>query len=159
MLFSVCLSLSLHSFIEEQTWMILMSRKAGLVALLAHSRKADRAVANSLRNFLRILGGSVGLTSTSTPSFSLPFPHISSNHGYSLRNNPKQHPQNPSAKHPSSQHNQHNNVLRLCTIIHQPIPESIRDGYGCVHGWYAYYICHVRAYYWCVFCMCGFDSG
>ncbi|KAE8154060.1 major facilitator superfamily domain-containing protein [Aspergillus avenaceus] len=34
----------------------------GLVALLAHSRKADRAVANSLRNFLRIMGGSVGLT-------------------------------------------------------------------------------------------------
>jgi hypothetical protein len=36
---------------------------AGLVALLAHSRKADRAVANSLRNFLRTMGGSVGLTS------------------------------------------------------------------------------------------------
>lgn len=38
----------------------------GLVALLAHSRKADRAVANSLRNFLRILGGSVGLTISGT---------------------------------------------------------------------------------------------
>lgn len=35
---------------------------ASLIALLAHSRKADRAVANSLRNFLRIMGGSVGLT-------------------------------------------------------------------------------------------------
>lgn len=40
---------------------------AGLVALLAHSRKADRAVANSLRNFLRIMGGSVGLTSMLCP--------------------------------------------------------------------------------------------
>ncbi|OGM46569.1 hypothetical protein ABOM_004672 [Aspergillus bombycis] len=38
----------------------------GLVALLAHSRKADRAVANSLRNFLRIMGGSVGLTVSGT---------------------------------------------------------------------------------------------
>uniref|UniRef100_A0A093VDZ9 Putative transporter C3H1.06c n=1 Tax=Talaromyces marneffei PM1 TaxID=1077442 RepID=A0A093VDZ9_TALMA len=38
----------------------------GLVALLAHSRKADRAVTNSLRNFLRILGGSVGLTISGT---------------------------------------------------------------------------------------------
>ncbi|RAO70256.1 uncharacterized protein BHQ10_006268 [Talaromyces amestolkiae] len=38
----------------------------GLVALLAHSRKADRAVANSLRNFLRILGGSIGLTISGT---------------------------------------------------------------------------------------------
>ncbi|TAQ90467.1 hypothetical protein B7494_g1209 [Chlorociboria aeruginascens] len=35
---------------------------ASLVALLAHSRKADRAVVNSLRNFLRTIGGSVGLT-------------------------------------------------------------------------------------------------
>ncbi|KAJ6783037.1 hypothetical protein PWT90_01859 [Aphanocladium album] len=33
-----------------------------LVALLAHSRRADRAVANSMRNFLRIVGGSIGLT-------------------------------------------------------------------------------------------------
>ncbi|GAD98571.1 conserved hypothetical protein [Paecilomyces variotii No. 5] len=33
-----------------------------LVALLAHSRKADRAVANSLRNFVRIMGGCVGLS-------------------------------------------------------------------------------------------------
>ncbi|OKL55999.1 hypothetical protein UA08_08789 [Talaromyces atroroseus] len=37
-----------------------------LVALLAHSRKADRAVANSLRNFVRITGGSVGLTVSGT---------------------------------------------------------------------------------------------
>ncbi|KAL9120485.1 MAG: hypothetical protein Q9187_002957 [Circinaria calcarea] len=37
-------------------------RSAGLIALLAHSRKADRAVINSLRNFLRAVGGAVGLT-------------------------------------------------------------------------------------------------
>ena len=35
---------------------------ASLVALLAHSRKADRAVINSVRNFLRSIGGAVGLT-------------------------------------------------------------------------------------------------
>ncbi|KAM0168302.1 hypothetical protein ACHAPF_011127 [Botrytis cinerea] len=33
-----------------------------LVALLAHSRRADRAVLNSLRNFLRSIGGTLGLT-------------------------------------------------------------------------------------------------
>ncbi|TEY40636.1 hypothetical protein BOTCAL_0430g00010 [Botryotinia calthae] len=33
-----------------------------LVALLAHSRRADRAVLNSLRNFLRSVGGTLGLT-------------------------------------------------------------------------------------------------
>ncbi|KAF5016452.1 hypothetical protein F66182_11862 [Fusarium sp. NRRL 66182] len=33
-----------------------------LVAILAHSRRADRAVLNSLRNFLRTLGGTLGLT-------------------------------------------------------------------------------------------------
>lgn len=38
---------------------------ASLVALLAHSKKADRAVVNSLRNFLRTLGGAVGLTGKS----------------------------------------------------------------------------------------------
>ena len=35
---------------------------ASLVALLAHSRKVDRAVMNSLRNFLRTMGGTLGLT-------------------------------------------------------------------------------------------------
>lgn len=33
-----------------------------LVAILAHSRRADRAVLNSLRNFLRTMGGTLGLT-------------------------------------------------------------------------------------------------
>lgn len=33
-----------------------------LVALLSHSRRADRAVLSSLRNFLRTAGGTVGLT-------------------------------------------------------------------------------------------------
>jgi MFS family permease len=37
-----------------------------LVALLAHSNKADRAVANCLRNFIRTLGGAVGLTVSGT---------------------------------------------------------------------------------------------
>ncbi|TGO44569.1 hypothetical protein BCON_0495g00010 [Botryotinia convoluta] len=37
-----------------------------LVALLAHSRRADRAVLNSLRNFLRTMGGTLGLTLAST---------------------------------------------------------------------------------------------
>jgi MFS family permease len=37
-----------------------------LVAILAHSRRADRAVLNSLRNFLRTMGGSVGLTISGT---------------------------------------------------------------------------------------------
>ncbi|KAF7914703.1 uncharacterized protein EAE98_011402 [Botrytis deweyae] len=37
-----------------------------LVALLAHSRRADRAVLNSLRNFLRSMGGTLGLTLAST---------------------------------------------------------------------------------------------
>lgn len=37
-----------------------------LVAILAHSRRADRAVLNSLRNFLRTMGGSIGLTLAST---------------------------------------------------------------------------------------------
>jgi MFS family permease len=37
-----------------------------LVALLAHSKKADRAVINSLRNFIRTLGGAVGLTVSGT---------------------------------------------------------------------------------------------
>lgn len=37
-----------------------------LVALLAHSRKADRAVLNSLRNFLRTMGGAIGLTVSGT---------------------------------------------------------------------------------------------
>ncbi|KAM3070828.1 hypothetical protein ACMFMG_009746 [Clarireedia jacksonii] len=37
-----------------------------LVAILAHSRRADRAVLNSLRNFLRTMGGSLGLTLAST---------------------------------------------------------------------------------------------
>ena len=40
-------------------------RIASLVSLLAHSRKVDRAVINSLRNFLRTMGGTVGLTGTS----------------------------------------------------------------------------------------------
>ena len=35
---------------------------ASLVSLLAHSRKVDRAVINSLRNFLRTIGGTLGLT-------------------------------------------------------------------------------------------------
>lgn len=34
----------------------------GLVALLAHGRRADRAVLNSLRNFIRTVGGTLGLT-------------------------------------------------------------------------------------------------
>ncbi|KAE9976787.1 hypothetical protein BLS_001855 [Venturia inaequalis] len=38
----------------------------GLVAILAHSRRADRAVLNSLRNFLRTMGGALGLTVAST---------------------------------------------------------------------------------------------
>lgn len=37
-----------------------------LVAILAHSRRADRAVLNSLRNFLRTLGGTLGLTVSGT---------------------------------------------------------------------------------------------
>ncbi|TGO31506.1 hypothetical protein BHYA_0618g00020 [Botrytis hyacinthi] len=37
-----------------------------LVALLAHSRRADRAVLNSLRNFLRSMGGTLGLALAST---------------------------------------------------------------------------------------------
>ncbi|TGO08381.1 hypothetical protein BTUL_0212g00200 [Botrytis tulipae] len=37
-----------------------------LVALLAHSRRADRAVLNSLRNFLRSVGGTLGLALAST---------------------------------------------------------------------------------------------
>ncbi|OKL59818.1 hypothetical protein UA08_04979 [Talaromyces atroroseus] len=37
-----------------------------LVALLAHSRRADRAVLNSLRNFLRTMGGTLGLTVSGT---------------------------------------------------------------------------------------------
>lgn len=37
-----------------------------LVAILAHSRRADRAVLNSLRNFLRTMGGALGLTLAST---------------------------------------------------------------------------------------------
>ena len=37
-----------------------------LVALLAHSRRADRAVLNSLRNSLRTLGGTLGLTVSGT---------------------------------------------------------------------------------------------
>ncbi|TGO43701.1 hypothetical protein BOTNAR_1407g00010 [Botryotinia narcissicola] len=37
-----------------------------LVALLAHSRRADRAVLNSLRNFLSSMGGTLGLALAST---------------------------------------------------------------------------------------------
>lgn len=37
-----------------------------LVAILAHSRRADRAVLNSLRNFLRTMGGTLGLTVSGT---------------------------------------------------------------------------------------------
>ncbi|QKX63003.1 uncharacterized protein TRUGW13939_10171 [Talaromyces rugulosus] len=37
-----------------------------LVAILAHSRRADRAVINSLRNFLRTMGGTLGLTVSGT---------------------------------------------------------------------------------------------
>lgn len=37
-----------------------------LVALLAHSRRADRAVLNSLRNSLRTMGGTLGLTVSGT---------------------------------------------------------------------------------------------
>lgn len=37
-----------------------------LVAILAHSRRADRAVLNSLRNFLRTLGGTLGLAVSGT---------------------------------------------------------------------------------------------
>lgn len=40
---------------------------ASLVALLAHSRKVDRAVMNSLRNFLRTMGGTLGLTGMILP--------------------------------------------------------------------------------------------
>ena len=42
-------------------------RAASLVALLAHSRKVDRAVMNSLRNFLRTMGGTLGLTGMILP--------------------------------------------------------------------------------------------
>jgi MFS family permease len=37
-----------------------------LVAILAHSRRADRAVLSSLRNFLRTMGGTLGLTISGT---------------------------------------------------------------------------------------------
>ena len=37
-----------------------------LVAILAHSRRADRAVLSSLRNFLRTMGGTLGLTIAGT---------------------------------------------------------------------------------------------
>lgn len=40
-----------------------------LVALLASSAKADRAVMTGLRNFLRSMGGAVGLTGETTSSF------------------------------------------------------------------------------------------
>ena len=46
-------------------------RAASLVALLAHSRKVDRAVMNSLRNFLRTMGGTLGLTGMILPLESL----------------------------------------------------------------------------------------
>lgn len=36
------------------------------MALLAHSKKSDRAVINGLRNFLRAIGGSIGLTVSGT---------------------------------------------------------------------------------------------
>jgi hypothetical protein len=73
---------------------MLTSDIAGLVALLAHSRKADRAVANSLRNFLRILGGSIGLTSTFNPIRSLFFTNDRPVSGTILNNTLKTHLQN-----------------------------------------------------------------
>lgn len=43
----------------------------GMIVLLANSRKEDRAVATSLRNFSRTIGGAVGLAGTPPLSLDL----------------------------------------------------------------------------------------
>ena len=74
-LIGACLQISYNR--HAQAWQILVfgflqgmgvgaTFQPSLVALLAHSKKADRAVANCFFMFIRAVGGAVGLTVSST---------------------------------------------------------------------------------------------